>query len=248
MPFCVSCGKENKNSAKFCIGCGKALQNPENLTPLVKVSDTKPESGNKKPGLSKNIIVGIAALLLIVLTMYLVLNGKSEDKIPAANTVTVPDNTPQPEKAEPVNSNNDQVPVENVEKNENAQSKPAENSNVVKQVIEQYYTLGNNGDCLAINAFYEPVLENYYNQKNLNRSEVLSDCVSYRERWPYGIATVDYSSLEITGLNDGGSLATYQLAAAVKKKETDEWKNFNLLITVHFTGNLKIKSIYEIKK
>lgn len=236
MPFCVSCGKENKNSAKFCIGCGKALQNPVNLTPLVKVSDTKPESGNKKPGLSKNIIVGIAALLF-VLTMYLVLNGKLD---------TVLGNTAQPEKAEPVNSNNNPVPVENAEKKENAQSKPAENSNDVKQVIEQYYTLINNGDCLAINAFYEPVLENYYNQKNLNRSEVLSDCVSYRERWPYGIATVDYSSLEITGLNDGGSMATYQLAAAFKKKETDEWKNFNLFITVHFTGDLKIKSIYEI--
>jgi hypothetical protein len=250
MPFCVSCGQENKVTAKFCTGCGWAMAQqspivePAKAAPLQAQGSTKP--ANSLP--NKVILGGIVLVLAVLVFWLLTKDNKATYNNPATTAPVAQSNPPssppdvQPEpKAAPINmQKKEAVPV---------QTQSDALIDAIKNIIGQYYALIGNNDCYSINAYYEPVLENYYNRRNLNRSEVLTDCVTYQKRWPINSTTVDYNSLQVTNLSNGsGYLVTYHLSSSIKKIESDDWKTYSLFITIHFTDQLKIKSIYEIKQ
>jgi hypothetical protein len=250
MPFCVSCGKENKATAKFCIGCGKAMPQQSPTTEPAKATPMQAQGSIKAAtGLTNKLIIGGIALALAVLVIWLLTkdNNKATSNEPTT-TAPVVQNT-QPSNPPTVQPSTKSVP-DTLPKKESQTQLPQTNAPIdaIKSIIGQYYALIGNNDCYSINAYYEPVLENYYNRRNLNRSEVLTDCVTYQKRWPINSTTVDYNSLQVTNLTNAGYLVTYHLSSSLKKIETDDWKTYELFITIHFTDQLKIKSIYEIKQ
>lgn len=250
MPFCVSCGQENKVTAKFCTGCGWAMAQQSPIVEPAKAAPVQAQ-GSTKPtkGLPNKLILGGIALVLAILVIWLLTKGNNKV---ASNepTTTAPivQNT-QPSNPPTVQPGTKSVP-DTLPKKESQTQQHQTNAPIdaIKSIIGQYYALIGNNDCNSINAYYEPVLENYYYRRNLNRSEVLADCVTYQKRWPINSTTVDYNSLQVTKLTNGGYLVTYHLSSSLKKIETDDWKTYELFITIHFTDQLKIKSIYEIKQ
>jgi hypothetical protein len=247
MSFCVSCGKENKASAKFCTGCGKAMV----PTGPAKVSSLQAQGSIKTAVASTNkLIIGVIGLVLAILAFLLLTRNNSKpNNTVQTNTAPVTQNTT------PLSSPAVQTVTKKAEANIVKENSPAQQPqtdtpvDAIKNIIGQHYALIGNNDCYSINNYYEPVLENYYNRRNLNRSEVLTDCVTYQKRWPINSTSVDYNSLQVTNLSNGsGYLVTYHLNSSLKKIESDDWKTYSLFITIHFTDQLKIKSIYEIKQ
>jgi zinc-ribbon domain len=250
MPFCVSCGKENKATAKFCTDCGKAMPQqqfktaPPDTNPIPIGSSAKPPAS-----FINKIIIGGIGLALAILVFWIANSDNSKpNSNTQSNTETIAQNTPP--SSPPAIQPNTPTIADNNAKEDSPPQQPQNNAPIeaIKNIIGQYYALIGNNDCYSINAYYEPVLENYYNRRNLNRSEVLTDCITYQKRWPINSTSVDYNSLQVTNLANGGYLVTYHLSSSLKKTETDDWKTYELFITIHFTDQLKIKSIYEIKQ
>jgi hypothetical protein len=250
MPFCVNCGKENKATAKFCTGCGKAMPQQSPTTEPAKATPLQAQGSTKTAAaLTNKLILGGIALILAILLFWLLTkdNNKAAPNEPTTTAPLVQNTTPSPQ---PAVQPDTKKATDNSTKEDSPPQQPQTNAPIdaIKSIIGQYYAMNGNNDCYSINAFYEPVLENYYNRRNLNRSEVLTDCITYKKRWPINSTVVDYNSLQVTNLTNGGYLVTYHLTFSIKKIEADDWKTYRLFITIHFTDQLKIKSIYEIKQ
>lgn len=85
---CNKCGFENKESAVFCTKCGNALEK----------SKPKTQVNNEKSNMSKYIIVGLIAIIIVLAVVsYFALNTDSQSPISEQNsnnkTVSSSDNT-----------------------------------------------------------------------------------------------------------------------------------------------------------
>lgn len=68
MNYCIKCGKQNTESAKFCTGCGSTLTIKKQAVP--QVSETEPFSPPKQFAKRTWILISVFALLGIAVAVY----------------------------------------------------------------------------------------------------------------------------------------------------------------------------------
>lgn len=86
MPFCIKCGKENNDGAKFCTGCGTPMINKEPATQRPEIHKKAEKSNNPA------IIIGGILLLVILGTVYMLFIKKDKaDSVDAtSDTISTP--------------------------------------------------------------------------------------------------------------------------------------------------------------
>lgn len=120
--------------------------------------------------------------------------------------------------------------------------------NKATAIIEQFYKLDSIHKCDQMAELFTPIVEDYFDKSHFTKDQITNDCIAYRSKWPYYTYDIDYTSLVVKKTERKTYQATYKLMYKVKKKESDDWKNFPLSIIIDFNEQFKIQSIYEIKK
>jgi hypothetical protein len=116
----------------------------------------------------------------------------------------------------------------------------------IESTVRQYYAVVEGAQqCSKVAELFEPVVDDYFGKSGLTKDQVETDCLIYRNRWAYYQNIPDYSTISTRKLDNGNYFTTYQLLYKVKRKTKDNWKIFNLRMSVEFSKNFKIKSIFE---
>ena len=102
--YCIRCGKENLDSAKFCNECGFDFREVKEAVcdePKVKetpvaaaapVQKEEPVEEKKKPGIIRRFL----RILVICMVVYFVTNGGVQELLNSFDSVKKPDSTPAP--------------------------------------------------------------------------------------------------------------------------------------------------------
>jgi len=94
MSFCIKCGKENTNSAKFCTKCGATLTS-QPVSPQAPTPPTTPVTKSKSP----LMVVSIVAVFALLVAGYFLFFNKKSKEAPAEaaelQQASVPGSFPQ---------------------------------------------------------------------------------------------------------------------------------------------------------
>jgi hypothetical protein len=117
----------------------------------------------------------------------------------------------------------------------------------VKKALQEYFRLDSLSQCSEMALLFTPVVEDYYDQSNLTRNDIVRVCELYRLKWPYFHNVPNYNALTITVTSDKGIFVSFPIQCRVKRRERDKWLRFDETIHVEFSKDYKIKSIAEHK-
>ena len=117
----------------------------------------------------------------------------------------------------------------------------------IKNVINNYYQAISTKNFNEFYNIFNPLVDNFFGKANLTVDQIINENINYQNRWTHFEIYVDTNSFVINPTGNNTDVS-YNIFYKVKKKESDNWKTFNLKMNIKLNNNLKILSIYEIKQ
>jgi len=116
----------------------------------------------------------------------------------------------------------------------------------LKQKTGEYYTTIESGDVNELEHYISPTVSKWYSQSNLTYNEIKEQTEAYNSRHPKTKAEIQWDTFRVTPLNDDYSV-TYNMIYKLLNENNGKDKIFHLKINAVWSGDLKIKSLYEEK-
>ena len=97
----------------------------------------------------------------------------------------------------------------------------------------------------SLRSYYTDPLESWYANENISVSKIIDDAQKYYQRYPYHAAKIDWGSMSMQSLDNGNIRIVYGMDYWVKKTSSDDYKYFDLAITVDMNRQYLIYRISE---
>lgn len=223
MAYCVNCGKQNLETAKFCTSCGNKINllEPKNSPSIpASVADTLPGKKSNSPNTGKIIIFAALAIVLLGLGVWYFTYYQPKQK---AIEITTMDSVKMAQNVEPDNSN---IKVDEEK----------------RRVVEDYFTAANERDFDRISNFYAPVIRRNWDVYNptLSQIEVLT-----RHLWEVTSSSIQ-SIKQLRMENTYTVIADVSNVYVTRKKGIMKEKNYYIYFV--FDQSNKIVETYGYEK
>lgn len=116
----------------------------------------------------------------------------------------------------------------------------------LKQKTAEYYETIDIGNIDNLDNYINPTVDKWYDKKNLTLSEIKVITAEYLKKYPRSKTEIQWDSFEILPLNDD-YLVSYKMIYKILSEGKFKNKIYHLQIKAVWGGNLKLKSIYEVK-
>jgi|CXWL01.1.fsa_nt_gi hypothetical protein len=264
MSYCIKCGKQNPDTAKFCIGCGTALKAKTTGTaPTSALSTLKQDAEYKKlfgaPAKKKKntwLIIGIIAVLGLGAGSYFIFfnkkgNNAGEAKAEMRDTATV-QSTVQNNMASAIDSAAPAYPTTSNAVPLNPGTSDTEITitqtevDEVSQVLRNFYQCENDEDISCLLNRYSFPVSRYYQLNNVSY-ETLHKLFteSFTEKLSYHHITIKWDYCTIQKIYDGYKAVLYADYEFIRTATPDENRSRSIQIIIHLNSSYHITTIYE---
>lgn len=115
----------------------------------------------------------------------------------------------------------------------------------ITNLLKEYYNLLEKEQLESLRSYYTDPLESWYANENISVSKIIGDAQKYYQRYPYHAAKIDWGSMSMQSLDNGNVRIVYGMDYWVKKTSSDDYKYFDLAITVDMNRQYLIYRISE---
>jgi len=113
-------------------------------------------------------------------------------------------------------------------------------------MLKEYYSIIQSKEYDKLKEYFSNPVERYYDSYNISPDKVVENFFIYLKKYPFQQLTVDYNSLSISKKPASYTLI-YNAVFLLKKKETDNFQQYDITMDVTLNTDFKITSIYEKK-
>jgi hypothetical protein len=117
----------------------------------------------------------------------------------------------------------------------------------LKEKIEKYYKVSEEGDLSALLSFLPENVERWYDRENISNRAVIKGVGDYNKAYPYRRVKILWDTYKVEPLPDGSQKVQYELYYEIRGKNSEKTLKYHLAIFAVWTADMKIKSVYEIK-
>lgn len=254
MSYCIKCGKQNAQTAKFCTGCGAALITKTDQSAQPELIAKEGNNNNKKLGIV--LIISLSVLAVAAGIYFIFFNNRKSSgdyteiftPQPPADTTAVP--LPAPVDTTVSYIENPQtvseaVPLNPVEQGSQYSITQAEVDNV-SQILSNFYQCENNEDIHCLLNHYSFPLSRYYQLYNVSYNDLYNLFTESFNVLLYShFITIKWEYSTVQKLGDGYKAVLYADYNFVRQKAPDENKSRSIQVVIFMNSSYKITHIYE---
>jgi len=191
----------------------------------------------------------VAGILSLIVAIILGLNQWQSHEAKPTSENTGNQLQPNHEKNKPEQIDKSNQPNVGVEENNTKTqiNKDKNNSEKINNFIKNYFDALMRRDLEQWSKMFSTKITRYYDLNNPSIPQIMENQRKFYTVWKFDRISIDWGSVKIEQINSD-FLTTFNLNYKNKKNENDQFKNYNLLLTMLISGDFKIKSIYEMRK
>jgi len=239
MAYCIKCGKQNPDTAKFCTGCGGALVAKQETTPAANYpKESAPTKGKK---INWVIFASLGTLLLAAAVYFIFLNKEKSKDNPVVDNDEQQNTT---ESTIPVATDSDPVPLKPGTQNTELTISQTEVDNVSRR-IDEFYQYETKEDIPNLLSYYRFPLDRYYQLYNVSYSKLHKMVAeAFNGKLYYHSINIKWSYSSVQKLSSGGYKALLFAEYTSASQSGDDRKTQNIHLTIIMNNNYEITSIF----